>query len=333
MGTTGNLARMLGRHARPGKVKGDGERVVLNRPGGRHTYAHVEVKAAEVAAARVHISRRRSSAVPAPGPRAISKADLLLDLAFSRGRAGLQNPFRTAWYLLTVESRELSPGCFRRKTRKAACPPAEQVEHTPNDARRVDAGTDFHRLLGEFQCADASYGSADEQGDGTSGREPRVTYRKTRWFGARTVVSTAAIFCFHEIYTSEIAIDVKKRFSSLTSTAGLRRAISLGISSSRTKTICLCGFRIWAGPQPPMAWERPGQWYDKADNRRTRTAEALRAISLSPRPRTPWRRQAQYACHIYIPMRNCSLFLDTSRSSENGKYTETNGRAGTIVRR
>jgi 2,5-dihydroxypyridine 5,6-dioxygenase len=322
MGTTVNLARMWKDMLDLCQVKATENVVVLNRQSGPSPYARVAVQAAEVAAASVsYIEVADPSAVPAPALAAIRKADLLLDLAFSHDEQvfkSLQDGLRI---LLTVEPPEILSRMFPTQADKQRCLAGQHRLGYANTMRVVsDAGTDFTVSLGEFPSR-CQYGFADEPGRWDQWPGAFVyTYPNEASPNGTVVLDRGDIlFPMKSYIQSEIRLTVKNGF--ITNIDG-------GFDAQYLSDI----FKSYNDPDvyaiSHLGWglSHNGHWnilgmYDKADIEGQDGRAFYGNFLFSTGPNAHGGGKRNTPCHIDIPMRNCSLFLDTQSIVLNGEIT------------
>lgn len=306
-----NLPRMWRGMLELCRVRAGENVVVLNRQGGRSPYAQVAVQAAEAAGANVsYVEVADSSVLPAPALSAIGQSDLLLDLAFSHDERVLKFLAKGLRILVAVEPPEILSRMFPTQDDKRRCLAGTKRLGQAGRMRVVsDAGTDFTVSLGEF-AARCQYGYVDEPGRWDQWPGAFVfTYPNEGSANGTVVLDRGDIlFPIKTYIQSPIRLAVKNGF--ITDIDGGFDAHYLAdiLKSYNDPDVYAISHLGWG-------LSRNGHWnvlgmYDKADIEGQDGRAFLGNFLFSTGPNAHGGGKRNTPCHIDIPMRNCSLFLD-----------------------
>jgi 2,5-dihydroxypyridine 5,6-dioxygenase len=301
-------------------LKSGEEVAVLVRRDRPSRYSAIAVQVAEALGARVCLLEVTDpSHLPEPALGAAARSGLLLDLAFSHDQrlySFLDDGLRI---LVAVEPPEVLARMFPTLDDKRRCLAARTKLASSSRMRVVsDAGTNFEVALGEYE-ASCQYGFVEERG------------RWDQWPGAfvYSFPSEGSANGTVVLDRGDILLPMKSYIQSpirLTIKNGYITDISGGFDAAYIADI----FKSYNDPEvyaiSHLGWglSRNGLWnalglYDKADTEGQDGRAFWGNFLFSTGPNVNGGGTRKTACHIDIPMRNCSLFLDEELIVLQGK--------------
>ena len=168
------------------------------------------------------------------------------------------------------------------------------------------AGTNLRCDLGDYPII-SEYGFADEPGRWDHWPSGFCTWPNERSASGKIILDRGdIIFPFKDYVRSQIELTVEKAMSQISA------AISTPNFSAPTWNSSAIGVyavsHVGWGLQPKAQWTTLGMY-----NKEETLGQDGRAFYGNPvldRPEYGSRWQPQYPCHLDIPMRNCSVYLD-----------------------
>ncbi len=284
---------------------------VLTRVGAPSSYAKNAVWAAEAAAASVtYLEVPDPSSLPPTALAAIAKSDLLIDLAFSHDQRVFKTLKDGLRVLVALEPPEILARMFPTQEDRRRCLAAKHRLGYANTMHVVsDAGTDFTVSLGDF-ASKCQYGFADEPGRWDQWPGAFVTTYPNDGSANGTVVLDRGdmLFPMKNYLHGQVCLTVKDGF--ITNIEG-------GLDADFLKDV----FESYNDPNvyaiSHLGWglSANGRWnslgfYDKAGTEGQDGRAFYGNFLFSTGPNTSAGGTRATPCHIDIPMRNCSVFLD-----------------------
>ena len=315
------------------RLRADEKVVILDKQGQRSRYAAVAAHAAETVAADVCILEVADpSALPAPVLAAIEGSDFLLDLAFSHDARLLKflrdRGLRT---LVALEPPEILARLFPTQADRQRCVEARARLGTASKMHMTSsAGTDFTVALGEFSPS-CQYGFAEEPGRWDQWPGAFVyTYADEGSANGTVVLDRGDILFPIKAYVREpVRLTIRNGY--ITKIDGGSDAHQLaGILGSYADPEVFAISHLGWGLSRNARWDALGM-YDKADIEGQDGRAFYGNFLFSTGPNIHGGGTRSTPCHIDIPMRNCSLFLDDEPIVIKGEVMQKN-QTGEVVR-
>lgn len=331
MDTPINLSRMWKEILDLCCLRADEGVVILDRQDRRSPYARLATQAAEAVAANVrYIEVADTHALPAPALAAIAEADLLLDLTFSHDERLLNVLGAGLRTLVVVEPPEILARLFPTQADKRRCVAARTRLQAASTLRVVsDAGTDFTASLGEF-APSCQYGFAEEPGRWDQWPGAFVyTYANEASANGMVVLDRGDILFPNKSYVQEpVRLTVDNGHIVKIEGGSDARYLSDLFESYGDREVYAISHLGWG-------LSRNAQWnalemYDRADieGQDGRAFYANFLFSTGPNIHGGGKRSTP--CHVDIPMRNCSLFLDGDTIVSKGEKVLENQPGETV---
>jgi len=311
MNASADLPRMWREILELSNLRAHEKVVVLNRLGGRSPYAQVAVTAAEAVAANVsYLEVEDTDSLPSTALDAIRRSQLLLDLAFSHDQRVMSFLGDGLRILVTVEPPEILARLFPTQEDKRRCVAGRQRLASASSMRvRSDCGTDFTVSLGEFRPS-CQFGFSEEPGWWDQWPGAFVyTYPDERSANGTVVLDRGDIlFPMKSYVQSPIRVGISNGYITSIDGGTDARTLSAIFASYRDPEVYAISHLGW-GLSQNARWDAL-DGYDKADIEGQDGRAFYGNFLFSTGPNIHGGGKRDTPCHIDIPMRNCSLWLD-----------------------
>ena len=306
-----------------------GERVVvLNRFGGAKAYRDVALEAARAAGAETALVEAPSTdALPEMALAALAKADLVIDLAFAHDPAVQRLLAGGVRFLVVLEPPEILARMFpaaddKRRVQAAAA----ALKGASTFRATTPAGTDFRAVLGEYKVV-TQYGFADEPGhwDQWPGAFA-LTYPNEGSAEGQVVIAPGdMVFPYKTYVQTPITLRIE---------GGFIRAIEGGADAAYMRDY-LAAYDdpdVYAVSHIGWGLDRRAEWsalgrYDKAAIEGQDGRAFYGNFLFSTGPNITGGGTRGVPCHLDIPLRGPSVWVDERQMVKDGEVLPEDQRA------
>ena len=285
--------------------------VVLDRKAKPSPYARVAVEAAEAVAAKVsYLEIADSHLLPDSALAAVRRGDLLLDLAFCHDQRMMKSLGDGLRILVAVEPAEILARMFPTLEDKRRCT-AGKLRLAGASSMRVvsDVGTDFTVSLGEFR-ASCQFGFSEDPGrwDQWPGAFVYTYPNEGSASGAVVLDRGDMLFPIKSYVQSPVRFAVRNGYITEIDGGSDARQLADIFKSYDDPEVYAIAHLGW-GLSHNARWDAL-EMYDRTDIEGQDGRAFYGNFLFSTGPNLYGGGKRDTPCHIDIPMRNCSLFLD-----------------------